>query len=74
MAMNQRQRDRLFLDQHLDMKTVRERLGGVSERSVERWVAEGKLPPPLRLGRKRVWSEVAVAEALEKLRDEQAAG
>jgi excisionase family DNA binding protein len=36
----------------------------VSTQTIRRWVHEGKLPPPVGLGRKQLWEAAAVEEAL----------
>lgn len=50
----------------LDKKTVCERLM-VSFRTLENMVRDGEFPPPVRVGKKVYWSEVAVRRWQRKL-------
>jgi len=43
---------------YLRKKQLAERYGGVSERSIDRWTRDGRLPPPTMFqGRFPLWSE-----------------
>jgi len=36
----------------------------ISTRTVERWIDDGKIPPPLKLGRRRLWHPDVISAAL----------
>jgi predicted DNA-binding transcriptional regulator AlpA len=47
-------------------------LGGISARTVNRYVADGKLPAPVKFSeRMSLWDEAAVLEAVGRLRGRQ---
>jgi predicted DNA-binding transcriptional regulator AlpA len=45
----------------------------IGRSTVWRWVAEGRLPPPIRMGRVTAWRRSDIANLLDRLAREQAA-
>jgi predicted DNA-binding transcriptional regulator AlpA len=45
-----------------------------SRKTIERWVALGKLPRPFKVGRKNLWEPAAIKRALQQLADAQSQG
>jgi excisionase family DNA binding protein len=56
-----------------EFKTIREaaRMLRATPQTVRRWVQLGLLPPPVRLGRKRLFDATEIAQALANLRAEK---
>jgi predicted DNA-binding transcriptional regulator AlpA len=42
-------------DEFLTTKHVRARYGGKSDKTIDRWIAQGVLPPPLIINGRRHW-------------------
>lgn len=45
----------------LDREQLAEALGGISTDTLDRLAAAGKLPPPVSLGRRKLWSKAEIA-------------
>jgi predicted DNA-binding transcriptional regulator AlpA len=52
---------------YLTLRQLREKLGGRSRSAIYLDMAAGRLPPPLKLGRKLYWDEAAVDAHLRAL-------
>jgi hypothetical protein len=52
----------------LNSKSVRARYDDVSPRTLERWIVDGRIPAPIRIGRLRFWDERKLEES-EAARD-----
>ena len=39
---------------------------GVAPRTIQRWVKSGQIPPPFRMGRKRLWLPELINEHMER--------
>jgi hypothetical protein len=55
-------------ERYLGNNAVKERYGGISDMTVDRWVAAGILPPPDYFGRLRMWA-LSKLEANERSPD-----
>lgn len=55
-----------------DLRTLSEHLC-LSPRTIEMWVAQGRLPQPLDKAGKRIWEWRAVDRAMKRLIDDQKA-
>lgn len=54
-------------ERYLRMPELRKKLGGIGRSTVWRWVRDGRLPQPIRLGgRFSVWPEDAIDAVLKK--------
>jgi hypothetical protein len=52
---------------YLNTRAVCTRYGNVSDRTIDRWVATGDLPPPIYIQRQRYWDQ-DVLDARDKAR------
>ncbi len=65
-------------DELIPIEAFRKRVGGISKRGVAKLVAEGKLPPPVKVGRRIFWRAsdtalfIRVGCSMEKFLEAQA--
>jgi predicted DNA-binding transcriptional regulator AlpA len=53
--------------QFLSLKQLRQKLAGRSRTAIYADMAAGRLPPPIRLGKRLLWAEAAVDARLREL-------